>query len=856
MTWGSWHELFAVCGLNSGNVLLTSFLPRGPFISDSTSLPLDTIPNTSSVKRRQTYGGLNSRFDRMIETVNVIHTPQNIGTRSRRRVASGSSSTTSQLSEVPTTPSDLSLPRPRHRNGRSHAAQIEITSFPRHHEEIDHEATDGPICGTRTNHGDTVPAVAPQDVPHWLASTVATLGVNHPLRGLIPVDDAHILDSMATIDDTASTSHPRSPPIVSVSREEDDIFAFRPPSQAPALPSPSHSPTPPYMPAYTHVSLPHGPDFEFTEEVHPMSETSRVLQNSTYRPSPEGRPLFSSQHLRPHTVLPTEGSLAQDSDCRPFAPADNLPAPVTPFSIPGPFALRINSLSSHVTTLSSEDALSDPYILDSEPFPTVPFSTPGPFVAPTIRPYTGQSTFDASCSSSPIPSVPRAPRNVPRTHAVALQEMCSSDDHSGSEQEEAPSVKPATALPTTSTFDHCIDVPAAYHVTAAPSLDATLTSSSFAPTSHLARAPRVERAGGPASNLFARCHTSSPLDHGTDCAVTVDHSALDFRWKKFDRSGRTSQAPTVTQVREDDISQALPDDVNAEAHTDDTSSDYSLPLRPVIEERLSSATSWTGSDEDKENVDHSALIAMDDLTQSSVATQTDAQQANDAQRQPTTGSRPSSSTLLLNLSVTPSPVASERVTTSRLDQLSPHTPSRTPVRTPETRQPFAPAPGIYISPLRGEPEPESGQSQASPAKTGAEAGVQEPVATDSVTELSVFSYFGAIADLACFSSATTAAYTDSRSGNASFACPSEDTRASSHDSTAENSGDAPRFYLTTTCPIAASHRRPRAAFERRNGRNTGHQHAARAKVFAKLSRQHRVMVFLTVFRLRTCAQFV
>ncbi|KAJ7680310.1 hypothetical protein DFH06DRAFT_411860 [Mycena polygramma] len=166
-----------------------------------------TAPTASSVtqdvltKRRKT-SGLNSRFDRMIETMNVTHCP----VRNRARSTSSTSG-----SSVPRTPIDDY--DEFHRDGRL-GAGFSVLKMTKSTESIPKRKRPAQVFpwDQDSSSSDSAEPPPPVPLPAWLADTFSTLATKHPLRLLLPR--------------RTNTDPTPSPPRTVQDAENDSPFAF------------------------------------------------------------------------------------------------------------------------------------------------------------------------------------------------------------------------------------------------------------------------------------------------------------------------------------------------------------------------------------------------------------------------------------------------------------------------------------------------------------------------------------------------------------------------------------------------------------------------------------------------------
>ncbi|KAF5348632.1 hypothetical protein D9758_006854 [Tetrapyrgos nigripes] len=164
---------------------------------------LDVIPRS---QRRKT--GLNSKFDRMIERMNIsYHSPTNTNRYRNRSYSTGSSSVSSY--GVPQTPVDPYEGLQAGALGEDFAL-IKMNSR---------------IPGVDHNEGDEDEVVPKKrcisPLPSWLSDTFSTLSKGHPLRLLLPPESQS----------ESTPAHSASSPIPAQELDDtENVFAFHPPS--------------------------------------------------------------------------------------------------------------------------------------------------------------------------------------------------------------------------------------------------------------------------------------------------------------------------------------------------------------------------------------------------------------------------------------------------------------------------------------------------------------------------------------------------------------------------------------------------------------------------------------------------
>ncbi|KAL0956591.1 hypothetical protein HGRIS_002730 [Hohenbuehelia grisea] len=271
----------------------TVFSSAGVF-ANSCSPEADKIP--AIVKRRRT--GLNSRFDRMVEEMNVTDasiTGGRVKVHSRSR-SSGSSSIGSH--EFPKTPIDAYNNLQEGRLGGSFSVIKMTRSYDASRILDDAEASPD---SESSEEPVLFPEVSkPGPLPAWLADTFKTLNSKHPLRALLPTSRQHSRPRQAV--NVISSIIPEN-----TSKDDEPIFAFTPMSprqnEEETRPGCSLSPSsetsaissPPSQSTGGYISTPHEP-IQSVDHFMPFATAgpASTISYSDYMPT-EPIPLGSPQ---------------------------------------------------------------------------------------------------------------------------------------------------------------------------------------------------------------------------------------------------------------------------------------------------------------------------------------------------------------------------------------------------------------------------------------------------------------------------------------------------------------------------------------------------------------------------------
>ncbi|KAI0630187.1 hypothetical protein C8Q77DRAFT_247006 [Trametes polyzona] len=420
--------------------------------------------------KRQKTEGMNSRYDGMIRTVNIMHGSPSTERRSRRGHTLSSSSATDY--DTPRTP--VGRPHPTDVLGRGISVLKMRMSGPS-------------VTGTDMFAPDAFqgPADAGQNpansLPPWLRGTLSSLDSNHPLRHLAPGEPTTRGDSSPSVLDPSSDM-PFTP-------AAESLFAF----SVPVRDDPSHD-----TKSYVDVSRELMQIYD-----HPLLELPAALSSATEPP------------LRPFsTPGPTSIISIAAEDERKWAPTrqDNWP---------------LFSVSTRPTMTDMEEQ--NPNF--------VPFSTPGPLCAPRSPdadhtpllnntrypspPAYGVARFSPVGSADlpwkPCGTSPVYPTQISRMRASPVSRA--PPDPAGS---LAPAFKPYT---TPGPAYAALLAGDPRSVLAAHVLMSPIYSPSIDPP----RSAEVVQLPSPRSPVLSKTVKSCDTEAGTV-------HELDFKWERFDRT--------------------------------------------------------------------------------------------------------------------------------------------------------------------------------------------------------------------------------------------------------------------------------------------------------------------------------
>ncbi|KAI0081893.1 hypothetical protein K474DRAFT_1703372 [Panus rudis PR-1116 ss-1] len=460
-----------------------------------------SAPVLLSSKRRRTET-LNSRFDRMIETANIVHRSSTGLTKNRRRraaSASGSSSTAS--CDLPRTPVDAYSGHDEGRLGQTFSV-VKLKPSTRDY-DIPIGTPERIYRAEKLCEGSHA---YKEPVPDWLCQTVSRLNRDHPLRALFP---SQPLKESPYLYKSSSTLLPRDsggvPAVADVVPNEERVFAFMPPQ--------TFEQYPPFPPQ---------PNID-----HDLNER------------------FSSHILRP------------DSASMLFDPPNNLepsfahgqhidPAPST---TPGP-------LGSPATLLADEappPALNNSNLIAVKPTPidvsaslTTPLSM-YPSTDPGNTPKTDNDEARYVSIAASIDSFAHLPSTDEQSD-YSLSDLLHS---SSSDFYEAPgdklsqlTLREEPGIPYLSKTVH--NPPMTNHPSFDEPVAAEMIYAKFnAPSEHPPRTPTVHR-------VYFDFPTEDPSDPASDplephdYELDVDYNELNFTWKKYDTAADTALKEYVT----------------------------------------------------------------------------------------------------------------------------------------------------------------------------------------------------------------------------------------------------------------------------------------------------------------------
>lgn len=630
------------------------------------------LPTREPAKRKRTEG-LNSRFDRMIETVNVVRDSDREPRRKRRRTASSASGSSSLVGwDAPEVSLDAYNDLDGGRLGETFSTlsknRVDVDRNRKFLEEFPYQL---PIAEPTPRNLEEE-----SHVPHWLTNTVSTLQSNHPLRGLIPAPPANPGEGQneAPVPSFVPFQEPahalQGPPC------EEQVFAFRPPTASfdsaddptrqPPRPNPLDGPGI----IFNDTFASHDP---FEPVVPPSSHHARPDQLLPVR-SPSG---IVEQHSPTYPPMSRQAATAMSTYIEAI-PAD-IPVEIVPFSTPGPLvrSSKIQNPASRFAPPLAASASASILSLDDPPTVTpndpLPFSKPGP-LAPSVRIKGRPSPMGRLHSQNN--NIPRFPKLL--TPARALTPNSDSSDHfSLSDPLRSDSASSPTTNPP---YPNTPYTGGSLRNTVA--LRASRFRSPSAPSKDLLTTP------GPTHIYFDSPtedpQTSDPIDP-TDYELDLDYENLDFRWERFDPSGPPLAGSKDTR-RFPHVSSDASHDQDGESVVNNQLP-LKLPLQPGPAPQTPPRTNSLKrtTNDLKSNIQRRHEV-------SSRAPSTSGQAPSITNIDPPSDGFPEA-----NSKMAPPPHKEEPFNSPPAHK-SPAAPEFTPGPA------FAPAPGIYISPLRSQAE--------------------------------------------------------------------------------------------------------------------------------------------------------
>ncbi|KAH7914135.1 hypothetical protein BJ138DRAFT_1212496 [Hygrophoropsis aurantiaca] len=182
----------------------------------------DIATSEAPLPKRRKINGLNNRFDRMLDKVNVSHSYSHSSRAPHHRNRSSGSSSVSSY-DIPKTPIDAYSGLSEGRLGVGFSVlkmrgQPDFFHSPNVKSSSDDDFQILP---------STLSLKKPKPLPNWLVSTFQTLGPEHPLRGLLPLEQDVTREWVAHA--VVPASETRAPAIEPAERSvPDEIFAFNP----------------------------------------------------------------------------------------------------------------------------------------------------------------------------------------------------------------------------------------------------------------------------------------------------------------------------------------------------------------------------------------------------------------------------------------------------------------------------------------------------------------------------------------------------------------------------------------------------------------------------------------------------
>ena len=627
---------------------------RGVIQKDCTLLALFSRPPASEKRRK--VEGLNSRYDRMIETASVIQARDMEHDRKKRKRNSSTSGSSSLASwDTPKTPLDTT-------GNLDEQTRPELLSKSQNRSRSDKETRRrSQYSYQHLPHPAEIENITLDEVPGWLSDTVATLQVNHPLRDLIPASTTHT-HSQTIDDDIDGPIHPSTcvtrPGLIEPAVE--DVFAFRPPTAAESGSTHAYHnqdrvqidslPKYPAFPASTTLGpLPHASDIDIALRLGSPSSPRPTGSNTDLtplRPINKVAPLSRVSGIEGQSDLHSQypDGIIRDLDYDESSDSQ----PDVPFSRPGPLASS-RTRSSIPTSYHLSQA---PITMSSDCYDTPRHvEKHSVLLDPALKPLSPSNllqdgTFRPSADSSPSHISFSSPRvmgqSVPHTF-IAPDSYHSFD---GSSVEDTSPAK----------YDLDLSSPVLPDAFCGNMLSAAAQAS-----------PIVSHTPGYSARVYFDSPAEDPVCSDplepTDYELNPDYEGLHFRWTKFDRSGTSSYQRGPLTASSERIEGVRSDESNTFL--------TSCPPRVSPVNTLPSSRPVNSPSPLCNNVPRQHRI--------------DQTPVNDEHRQ-----------------LTP---AGPRLSPAKPETALQDSANRTPVIGPA----FAPAPGIYISPLRGEPQCMSGQ---------------------------------------------------------------------------------------------------------------------------------------------------
>ncbi|KAI0694008.1 hypothetical protein C8T65DRAFT_58812 [Cerioporus squamosus] len=444
---------------------------------------------------------MNSRYDRMIQTVNVLHATPASTTRSRRQRAASSSSATTY--ETPRTPANAYSSF----NGGALGEDFSVLEmdYPMSSAKA-RDPFDPSVFCDLDEDAQTIDAT--RHLPPWLHGTITTLGSKHPLRLLLPTSD-----SSRPIPDGSSDSAGQL-------AAENSPFAFVPPAE-PELPAASE----PFLRDFAPVE----PTSDYTDEQYVNHKIPPVCLASPEEQTPSPR-LSARSELPFSTAGPASTSSAfTDITSAHTAPINpdltaistylasyTVPMPI-PFSTPGP-------------GLTGDDAsLAVP---DARPAPVSPaFVLPSGLSQPSLALASLQSGWPFSTPGPLMLSTVSAHADFRHSSANPASLLSSTEDSPGSSHQ----------------IRHAPWVLGPPGSTSIPPSPASRSVGRFM--------PGIAKSYG--FNCAPGLHGFEIEVDGTPHKQLVDYEALGFKWEKFDRGDIVLNAPSSPPLPTDSDSEEV-----------------------------------------------------------------------------------------------------------------------------------------------------------------------------------------------------------------------------------------------------------------------------------------------------------